>query len=503
MDILHQRLLESLENIHHQFPHQRNLVVGYSGGLDSAALLDACVQTRELWADWFPGGLRALHVHHGLSSNADDWLAHCEGTCQQYQVSLTTARVQLAAPVGGATAAAGGGNIEERARDARYQAFKDHLQATDVLLLAHHQDDQAETVLLRLLRGAGERGLAGMPVTRMLTGQVPLHRPWLSIARAQLETYAANRQLQWVDDESNLDDRYDRNFLRQRLLPQVEQRWPGWRQTITRSARHNAEANALLAEQTQMYLQRWVEAASDSQAWFSRLPCEPVLSLAEGWQQRLVRTWLYNQAGQWPDEDTTLRCWRLFSGADAEPEVNTHGTPASTIPLRAVDSADSPAASAEHTRWPQQQWRGMIFRRYRDHVYACPPDIEAPPAPERGYQWQAGPDGRFPILVLPGNGNLRWYLVNEGGMRRPQDRCEVRYRQGGEEAALAGRPRRPLKKILQETGVVPWQRHRVPLVYVDGELAWIGGVGVCEGHQALPGESGWALRWHDVVPPQE
>ena len=105
--------------------------------------------------------------------------------------------------------------------------------------------------------------------------------------------------------------------------------------------------------------------------------------------------------------------------------------------------------------------------------------------------------------MLPGNGNLRWYLVNEGGMRRPDDRCEIRYRQGGEEAALVGRPRRALKKILQEAGVVPWQRQRVPLVYVGGELAWIGGVGVCEGHQAAPGESGWALRWSDVLPPQD
>lgn len=496
MDILHQRLLESLENIHHQFPHQRSLVVGYSGGLDSAALLDACVQTREHWAGWFPGGLRALHVHHGLSSNADEWLTHCERSCHQYQVPLTTARVQLASPAGGAAT----GNVEERAREARYQAFKDHLQVTDVLLLAHHQDDQAETVLLRLLRGSGERGLAGMPITRMLTGQIPLHRPWLTMPRSQLERFAIDRQLRWVDDESNLDDRYDRNFLRQRLLPLVEQRWPGWRQTIARSARYNAEANALLAEQTQSYLQRWMEAASDSQAWFSRLACEPMLSLAEGWQQRLVRTWLHDQTGQWPDEETTLRCWRLFGSPDAEPEASTYDIPGSTIPLRAVDST---AVKADHIRWPQQHWRGIIFRRYRGHVYACPADVDVPPAPAQGYQWEAGPDGRFPILMLPGNGNLRWYLVNEGGMRRPHDRCEIRYRQGGEEAALVGRPRRSLKKILQEAGVVPWQRHRVPLVYVDGELAWIGGVGVCEGHQARPGETAWALRWHDVLPPQE
>src|SRR5690554_5319103 len=210
MDILHQRLLDSLENIHHQYPHQRSLVVGYSGGLDSAALLDACVQTRERWTGWFPGGLRALHVHHGLSSNADTWLAHCEQVCLQYQVPLITVRVQLAIPAGGAN----DGNVEERARDVRYQAFQEHVQATDVLLLAHHQDDQAETVLLRLLRGAGERGLAGMPYTRMLTAQVPLHRPWLTIPRAQLEAYTTAQQMQWVDDESNLDDRYDRNFLR-------------------------------------------------------------------------------------------------------------------------------------------------------------------------------------------------------------------------------------------------------------------------------------------------
>jgi len=551
MNILHQRLLESLKNLHRQFPHQRGLVVGFSGGLDSTVLLEACVQTRQHWSAWFVDGLRAIHVHHGLSGNADDWLGHCQQYCEQRQVPLEAVRVRLHAGLGVAvTGAVSGavrdamaidvssqavseaGNIEKRARDARYQAFRQHVQASDMLLLAHHQDDQAETVLLRLLRGSGERGLAGMPDTRMLVGQVPLHRPWLTTPRLELEVYAAERQLTWVDDESNVDERFDRNFLRQRLLPLIAQRWPGWRDTVTRSARHSAQASALLAEQTDVYLQRWLEQAGDDQAWFSRLPCEPLLALSTRWQQRVVRAWLHDQVGQWPDEDTTQRCWRLFAGecvtgddsqAEQQPreadaagkgdragdgsdsadsgESRADSAPSTLITLRAVDGDPAPINS--HVKWPQQHWSGLIFRRYRGHVYACPPDVVPPPIPGSGLSWQAGPDGRFPVLMLPGNGSLRWYLVNGGGMRRPQESCEVRYRQGGEQAALAGRPRRTLKKILQEAGIVPWQRDRVPLIYVDGELAWIGGVGVCEGYQINSGESGWALRWQNVVPPRD
>src|SRR5690554_3955873 len=170
MDTLARHLYESLKSLHHQFPQQRRLVVGFSGGLDSVVLLHVCVHTQDQWLPWFPEGLHALHVHHGLSANADDWLAHCQKLCADYQVPLTTVRVQLASPAGEPAS----NNIEERARDARYQAFRQHVRATDALLLAHHQDDQAETVLLRLLRGAGERGLAGMPTTRMLTPEVPL-----------------------------------------------------------------------------------------------------------------------------------------------------------------------------------------------------------------------------------------------------------------------------------------------------------------------------------------
>lgn len=556
MDILYQRLLESLKNLHHQFPQQRTLVVGFSGGLDSAVLLEACVRTQRTWQDWFPAGLQALHVHHGLSSNADDWLTQCEQICAAYDVPLTSVRVRLtgAASSGGSTPASLAtdamnrttGNIEERARDARYQAYVRHVSPDAVLLLAHHQDDQAETVLLRLLRGAGERGLAGMPATRMLTSQVPLHRPLLTTSRRELEQYAAQQGLRWVDDESNTDVRFDRNFLRQQVLPLIGGRWPGWRETLTRSARLSAEADTLLREQTLFYLQDWLEPADSGQAWLSRLPCEPLQALSAGWQQRVVRAWLHEQVGQWPDEETTLRCWRLFAevqvnaetaradgadrdgadidgagadgtgaekpGAEAQADAVGPAQNSQLIPLRVVGSAEAghPASAValqdavpSHVRWPQQHWGGVTFRRYRDHVYACLDDVVVPPVPAEGYPWQAGPDGRYPILMLPGNGNLRWYLVNAGGMRRPEGRCEVRYRQGGERAALAGRPRRALKKILQEAGIVPWQRDRVPLIYVDGELAWIGGVGVCERHQVADGATGWALRWQDVLPPQE
>lgn len=215
---------------------KKRLVAGLSGGLDSVVLLHVLRALRRKHGYC----LSALHVHHGLSPNADDWARFCAGSCSNLKIPLVVKRVRV-------TRAAEG--LEAAARKARYEAFA--AAKADAVVLAHHQDDQAETVLFNLLRGAGRRGLAGMPARSRLDGKVLL-RPLLELPRARLEAYGVARQLQWVEDESNADESLTRNFLRRRLAPLIASRFPRWQASVARAARHAAQAelhaNDLLRE---------------------------------------------------------------------------------------------------------------------------------------------------------------------------------------------------------------------------------------------------------------
>ena len=188
-------------------------LVGFSGGLDSTALLDLLVQLSR--SEQLPP-LMAVHVNHGLSPNADAWQLHCEQVCRRLGVPLESRRVEVSNS---------GKGVEAAAREARYAVFEELLEPGGVVLLAHHLDDQVETFFLRLLRGAGTQGLSAMPANRAL-GRGILYRPLLEFSRDQLRDYAAQRQLEWVEDESNAQSGPKRNFLRREVLPLVEQRWP-------------------------------------------------------------------------------------------------------------------------------------------------------------------------------------------------------------------------------------------------------------------------------------
>ncbi|HAT1558050.1 TPA: tRNA lysidine(34) synthetase TilS, partial [Aeromonas hydrophila] len=213
----------------------RGLLVAFSGGLDSTVLLVLAAQfAREQGLV-----LRALHVHHGLSPHADEWVAHCETVCQQLAVPLLVERVQLQRD--------SGDSLEAQAREARYLCLAAQLGEGEWLLTAHHQDDQLETLLLALKRGAGLRGLAGMVPSQPFAGGLLL-RPLLEVSRAELADAAASLPYGWVEDESNQDVSYDRNFLRQRLIPQLKARWPAMAQTAARSMALCAEQEALLEE---------------------------------------------------------------------------------------------------------------------------------------------------------------------------------------------------------------------------------------------------------------
>lgn len=454
---LEQVLANSLLRLRQQYPACQRLVLGVSGGLDSMVLLHAC---RRILAQTDQGpsalpfaGLRVVHVNHGLSVHAADWQAHCQAVCHELDIAFVAHQVRVSRVAGQ--------GLEADARTARYEVFEQELAVDEALLLAHHQDDQLETVMLRLLRAAGPRGLAGMPESRTLGAGI-LWRPLLALPREQLESWAARHAVSWVEDDSNEDDRLSRNFLRQHIMPSLASHWPGWRQSVTRTAMLGADADQILGELAGQYLATLAPNGD-------RLACAGLQALSAASQRLVIRHWLLRETGQTPGWRLVQRVQVELLGAseDAQPEVN---------------------------------WQHWQLRRFAGQLHVLEALDPVPPTPAEGYAWQPQGDGRFAARVLPGNGALRLYQAPAGSardqvMRFPDGECVIRYRQGGEQCALPGRPRRPLKKILQESAIAPWVRERTPLVYIDNKLAWIVGVGVCEGFQAVDEGAGWAVRW--------
>lgn len=417
-----------------------------SGGLDSCALLHLLtVLRRDLPGPWPP--LTALHVHHGLSPNADGWSGHCRRFCEGLGIDLVEERV-VVVPTGE--------GVEAAARRARYAVFERLLGAGELLLLAQHRDDQAETVLLRLLRGGGVTGAAAMPPSRAL-GRGALLRPLLAVGRDELEAYAHSNGLDWIDDESNADERYDRNYLRHRVLPLLRRRWPAAPTLLARFAAQAAETNTLLDELAAADLAT-CRGSGDT------LSVTACLALPPARRRHLLRQWL--------------------AGLGLPPPPRTR--------LQQIDAVLSAAADAE----PLVCWPGAEVRRYRDALYAMAP---LPPLPNPAVvcDWQpdgaGAPAGTGELLGVPG----------EGGLRADR-RYQLRARRGGERCRPLGRAHsQSLKKLLQEAGVPPWWRDRLPLLWYGDELAAVADLWLCEGYRAIPGEAGWQLRWRLPVNPSD
>jgi tRNA(Ile)-lysidine synthase len=424
--------------------------VALSGGLDSTVLLHLLMQ----WRDTRPGAppLTAIHIHHGLQRDADAWQSHCEALCKKMHIPLRCHRVQVRA---------GSRGLEAAARDARYRVFEAQLGPGDVLFLGHHHDDQVETFFLRLLRGAGVRGLAAMPARRAL-GEGLLARPLLPFDRAQIEVYAARHKLRWVEDPSNRDPSLDRNFLRVEVLPLLASRWPGYRRTVSRTSAHMAASASLL--ETLLPVPDTVHSVIGD-------PGIPLAALEE-------RTG--DGAAQ------TLRHWLQASGLPA-PDSG---------PLREFLRQLREAGARKR---PRLQCSDYTLQRYRDAVYLLP----APAAPP------AGPLPLVPgaCLDLPGVGRVALERAPAGGLLLgAREKPQLAWRGGGERCRLRGREgSRSLKKLLQECGVPPWWRARVPLLFLGDELLAVGALGVCHSSRwrESPGRDGplWELRWQPDVDP--
>ncbi|MDO9226671.1 MAG: tRNA lysidine(34) synthetase TilS [Pseudomonadota bacterium] len=407
----------------------RHLAVAYSGGLDSTVLLHLLAGLRG--EEDFQ--LSAVHVHHGLSADADAWASHCQAVCATLNVPLRLERVVVKRA---------GQGLEAAAREARYQVFSS--LAVDALALAHQRDDQAETVLLQLFRGAGMKGLAAMPAERAL-GTIRLLRPLLDATRGEIEAFARARGFSWVDDASNADTDLRRNAVRHHLLPRIDSLFPGAGQTLARAAGRFAESAGLL----------------DALAELDGADCRDGLEVA-----RLMA--LDAARGR-----NLLRRYLELRGHPVRRE-RLHEALAQMLGAR---------ADAE----PAVDFGAATLRRFQGRLLLVE---KSPPPTTRDWVWRGETE-----LDLGAGGRLRFTATTGEGARLPS-RATVRLRTGGERLQPdARRPERTLKNLLREAAVPPWLRERLPLLYVDGRLAWAAELGVDAAFQPGPEEPGWLIAW--------
>jgi tRNA(Ile)-lysidine synthase len=393
----------------HSMPTSQNIWVGFSGGLDSTALLHTLKNQSE---NNFQ--LHAIHIHHGLNKLADEWALHCQTLCQQWQIPLHVVRVNLEDK---------DRNTEHKAREARFNAFQNILAPGDTLALAHHQDDVAETLLLRLMRGSGTQALANMQILSQ-RDHYSIWRPLLHCTRADLEQYAEQHKLHWIEDDSNSDSRFDRNFIRHEILPRLEQRFPNAKKGIAQSAKLLATDAELLETQIEINL---AFCKIDEQLNVSK-----ILSITTGMQAHVLRAWILNAGKATP----TARAIAVFLQ-----EISEH------------QSDDNLC---------------MAFADYQ--IYVWLDNLYLLTSPEVAYEENVETlywDGLSPIK-LPRGGSLSW-------QGRSPLITQVKYRRGGEKIQLNGRTiHHAVKKLLSQS-IPPWQRDSLPFVYNEqGELLAVG-----------------------------
>ncbi|MDY6947708.1 MAG: tRNA lysidine(34) synthetase TilS [Pseudomonadota bacterium] len=422
-------------------PPDASVCVAFSGGLDSTVLLHAFAR---LAAEAPSYRVRAVHVDHGLHRDSTLWRDRCEREARALQVEFTSVRVEVTGieQLG----------LEAAARAARYDAFAKQLRPGEYLLIGQHADDQLETVLLALMRGAGVLGLSAMPVSEAFASGTVL-RPLLSFTRAELEAWARAEGLRWLDDPSNDNHSLDRNFIRHRVVTALRERWPAAAQTALRASQHLQEAWRTLEQLAALDAETALDENCLSTSQLALLNAER--------RRNLLRYWIRRRGARAP----------------------------STRKLAAIEH-DMLAASAD--RVPCAAWDGWEIRRHGGWLY-CEPRLP-PFATAQQFEWRH----EAPLVLPAGLGTLRMATARSGRLdaARLPTTLTVRFRAGGETLQPVGHAfHHKLKKLLQAADILPWWRERLPLVYADRQLVAVGDLWIAAEFATPPGEPGTTLVW--------
>ncbi len=405
-------------------PGVNRLVVAFSGGADSTCLLHLLSQLNS------GKPLIALHINHQLHADADVWQSHCEAVCRTLGVTFRCVVVNVARK----------GSLEAAARDARYAAFEAELSAGDLLLLAHHADDQIETVLFNLVRGHAAAGLMGMPSVRGV-GNANLVRPLLGVRKREIIAYCQDRRLRWIEDDSNRDPGLDRNFLRSKVVPVLESRWPDFGGALLSALRRDGEVREIART---VAVEDLSFVSEDDGLVVSRL-----LELPLARRRNVLAWWIEDNRMPHPSAGLLDEMTRRFLSA-------------------APDAA------------PLLAWRGCELRRYRDRVYLQParrqPDRTVGKVAASGEIVLSDPQARLDLT----SGVLKAVRSQGAGILLPAEGLCVRFRHGGEKMRIGGM-NRTLSKLFQEQAIPPWNRDRLPLIFRGDEMV------------AIPGVAAWSL----------
>lgn len=433
-------------------------VVAYSGGMDSHVLLTCCNQLR------LP--VRAVHVHHGLQSVADEWVVHCQGICKALDIRLDILYIDARKKHRQSP--------EEAARDARYQALQDNMRENEVLLTAQHRNDQAETLLLQLFRTASSAGLSAMPASRRFGRFVHL-RPLLAFSRKEIESFARENALHWIEDPTNLDTSFDRNYVRQHLIPELENRWPNITEQLATVAGLQSGNLQVLEDMAAIDLanakrtpEHSIEFGGHQVISILSISCLKQLSYARRFN--LLRYWLLqeipvnNVAGQLTKVSPTRKLLEeivrslIDSRSDANPVIFS---------------------------------TGYEFRKFQGELYLLTtgPEIMG----QVTLDWCPVQPVSIPAL----NVQLRAVKTKGNGLNREllAESLKIRFRQGGERLHPAGRRHsQSLKKLFQEAGIPQWQRDNIPLLYYGDELIAVIGLWICARYAVDKNGEGWQIE---------
>ncbi|WP_121463457.1 tRNA lysidine(34) synthetase TilS [Arsenophonus endosymbiont of Aleurodicus dispersus] len=419
---------------------KRRMLLGFSGGLDSTVLLHALVSLRQTIVPNL--NIRAVYIHHGLNDNADDWAIHCRKVSFDWQVEFYLKHVYIDPTKKG---------IEAAARYARYQVFREILLQDEIIITAQHLDDQAETFLLALKRGSGPTGLSAMP-TSIPFADTYLIRPLLSFRRQQLVVYAKKKELSWIEDYSNKDQNYDRNFLRLTIMPHFNRRWPHFALAVARSASLCAEQEALLSELLQDYLSQLITAEG-------ALQLDTLSSYSEIKRNAILRRWLRLHLILMPSRVQLKHIWQdvICARRDAEPKF-------------ILDNNNV------IRRFKQQLW---LLPQFKDLTKIC-------------LAWQ------LPATIkLPDNLGVLMITDKGIGFRAPlpKEKVTIRFGLKGNIKIIGRQYARRSKKLWQELGIAPWLRERTPLIYYNDELIAAVGVFITQSGKCIQGQPELKIKW--------